>query len=235
MTKEIDRVAKKNNCTITGSGYQDVSWGSLITALTGTTQKVVKIKGSSSYNVEDYGIALAKAHGAGLTLEEFDKEVASADRMSDKKRQQIIDAGEFNPSYMWNVNGWLAEYLGLHVTGQTQQCVPHVAKKNLNSSTLGMVVKKGMATGMSAVVTTTTKEGVIIESECIGKVYAPDEFDTNTWTVEGEPTTTATINRPATVEMTCASIVNRIPDLIKAPAGYVPTCKMGDITYKAKI
>ena len=235
MTKAIDKVAKKNNCTITGSGYQDVSWGSLITALAGTTQKVIKIKGSSSYNVEDYGIALAKAHGAGLTLEEFDKEVAAADRMSDKKRQQIIEAGEFNPSYMWNVNGWLAEYLGLHVTGQTQQCVPHVAKKNLNSSTLGMVVKKGMATGMSAVVTTTTKEGITIESECIGKVYAPDEFDTNTWTVEGEPTTTATINRPATVEMTCASIVNRIPDLIKAPAGYVPTCRMGDITYKAKI
>lgn len=235
MTKEIDKVAKKNNCTITGSGYQDVSWGSLITALAGTTQKVVKIKGSSSYNVEDYGIALAKAHGAGLTLEEFDKEVASADRMSEKQRQKLIDSGEFNPSYMWNVNGWLAEYLGLHVTGQTQQCVPHVAKKNLTSSTLGMVVKKGMATGMSAVVTTTTKEGVIIESECIGKVYAPDEFDSNTWTVEGEPTTTVTVNRPATVEMTCASIVNRIPDLIKAPAGYVPTCRMGDITYKAKI
>ena len=235
LTKEIDRVAKKNNCTITGSGYQDVSWGSLITALAGTTQKIVKIKGSSSYNVEDYGIALAKAHGAGLTLEEFDKVVASADRMSEKKRQQIIDKGEFNPSYMWNVNGWLAEYLGLHVTGQTQKCVPHVAKKNLTSSTLGMVVKKGMATGMSAVVTTTTKEGVVIESECIGKVYAPDEFDSNTWTVEGEPTTTVTVNRPATVEMTCASIVNRIPDLIKAPAGYVPTCRMGDITYKAKI
>ena len=235
MTKEIDKVAKKNNCTITGSGYQDVSWGSLITALAGTTQKITKIKGSSSYNVEDYGIALAKAHGAGLTLEEFDKEVASADRMTEKKRQQIIDKGEFNPSYMWNVNGWLAEYLGLHVTGQTQQCVPHVAKKNLNSTTLGMVVKKGMATGMSAVVTTTTKEGVVIESECIGKVYAPDEFDTNTWTVEGEPTTTVTVNRPATVEMTCASIVNRIPDLIKAEPGYVPTCRMGDITFKAKI
>ncbi len=235
MTKTIDKVAKKNNCTITGSGYQDVSWGSLITALTGTTQKIVKIKGSSSYNVEDYGIALAKAHGAGLTLEQFDKEVAAADRMSEKKRQAIIDKGEFNPSYMWNVNGWLAEYLGLHVTGQTQKCVPHVAKKNLNSSTLNMTVKKGMATGMSAVVTTTTKEGVVIESECIGKVYAPDEFDSNTWTVEGEPTTTVVVNRPATVEMTCASIVNRIPDIIKAPAGYVPTCRMGDITYKSKI
>ena len=235
MTKEIDRVAKENNCTITGSGYQDVSWGSLITSLAGTTQSIKKIKGSSSYNVEDYGIALAKAHGAGLTMKEFDAEVASADNVTEAVRKKMIQKGEFMPSYMWNVNGWLTEYLGLTVTGQTQKCVPHKAKTDLFSSTLNMTVKKGRATGMSAVVTTTTKEGIVIESECIGKVYAPDEFDSNTWTVEGEPNTTVVVNKPATVEMTCASIVNRIPDVIKAEAGYVPTCRMGVITYKAKI
>ena len=63
---------------------------------------------------------------------------------------------------------------------------------------------------MSAIVTTETEQGITIESECIGKVYAPDEFDKNEWTVEGEPNTTLVINRPSTVELTCASIVNRI-------------------------
>lgn len=235
MTKEIDRVAKQNKCTITGSGYQDVSWGSLVTALAGTTQKITKIVGSSSYNVEDYGIALAKAHGAGLSMSEFDEQVASADNVSESVRKKLIQKGEFLPSYMWNVNGWLADYLGLHVVSQTQKCVPHKAKADIFSSTLNMTIKKGKATGMSAVVTTTTKEGITLETECVGKVYAEDEFDSNTWTVEGEPNTTVVVNKPATVEMTCASIVNRIPDLIKAPAGYVPTCKMGDIKFQAKI
>ena len=235
MTKEIDRVAKENNCTITGSGYQDVSWGSLITSIAASTQKVTKIKGSSSYNVEDYGIALAKAHGAGLTMKAFDEEIASADNVTEAVRKKMIQKGEFLPSYMWNVNGWLSEYLGLTVKGQTQKCVPQKAKADLFSSTLNMTVKKGRATGMSAVVTTTTKEGITIESECIGKVYAPDEFDSNTWTVEGEPETTIVVNRPATVEMTCASVVNRIPDVMKAEAGYVPTCRMGALTFKAKI
>ena len=107
LTNKIDELAKKNNCTITGTGYQDIYWGQLITSIAGSTQKITKIKGSSSYNVEDYGIALAEAHGAGLTLEEFDKQVASVDRISEEERQDMINRGEYVPSYMWNVNGWL--------------------------------------------------------------------------------------------------------------------------------
>ena len=235
LTKKIDELAKKNNCTITGTGYQDIYWGQLISSIAGSTQTIKKIKGSSSYNVEDYGIALAEAHGAGLTLEEFDKQVASADRISAEERQKIIDSGEFVPSYMWNVNGWLCSKLGLTIISQTQKCVPQTYKEDIYSSTLDMTIKAGDATGMSAVVTTETKEGITIESECIGKVYAPDEFDKNVWTVEGEPTTTITVERPATVELTCATVVNRIPDVIKAKPGYVTTEQIGDLHFKNKI
>ena len=234
LTKKIDELAKKNNCTITGSGYQDIYWGQLISSIAGSTQKITKIKGSSSYNVEEYGIALAKAHGAGLTLEDFDKEVASVDRISDEERQKIVESGDYLPSYMWNVNGWLCEKLGLTVKSQTQKCVPQTYKEDLYSSTLGMTVKAGDATGMSAVVTTETEEGITIESECIGKVYAPDEFDKNEWSIIGEPDTTIVVNKPATVELTCASVVNRIPDVINSKAGYVPTCEFGELNFKVK-
>ena len=234
LTKKIDELAKKNNCTITGSGYQDIYWGQLISSIAGSTQKITKIKGSSSYNVEEYGIALAKAHGAGLTLEDFDKEVASVDRISDEERQKIVESGDYLPSYMWNVNGWLCEKLGLTVKSQRQKCVPQTYKEDLYSSTLGMTVKAVDATGMSAVVTTETEEGITIESECIGKVYSKDDFDKNEWTIIGEPETTLVINRPATVELTCASVVNRIPDVINSKSGYVPTEEMGDLYYRVK-
>lgn len=235
LTNKIDELAIKNNCTITGTGYQDIYWGQLITSIAGSTQKITKIKGSSSYNVEDYGIALAEAHGAGLTLDEFDKQVASVDRMSDEERQSLINNGEYSPSYMWNVNGWLCSKLGLTIISQTQKCVPQTYKEDIYSSTLDMTIKAGDATGMSAVVTTKTKEGITIESECIGKVYAPDEFDKNIWTVEGEPTTTITVEKPATVELTCATVVNRIPDVINAEPGYITTEKLGDLQHKLKM
>lgn len=235
LTKKIDELAKQNNCTITGSGYQDIYWGQLITSIAGSTQTIRKIKGSSSYNVEEYGIALAEAHGAGLTLAEFDEKIASVDRISDEKRQEIIKKGEYLPSYMWNVNGWLCEKLGLKVKSQTQKCVPQTYKDDIYSSTLNMTIKSGDATGMSAVVTTETEEGIIIESECIGKVYGPDEYDKNIWTVEGEPTTTITVEKPDTVELTCGTIVNRIPDVIRAKAGYIPTEQIGELTYKKEV
>lgn len=234
LTKKLDAMAKESGCTLTGAGYQDIYWGNLIATLAGSTHQIKKIKGSSSYNVEDYGIALAKAHGSGLTLEQFDKEVASADRVTDEQRKEVIEKGEYLPSYMWNVNGWLAARLGLTVTHQTQKTVPQTYQEDLYSSTLGMTVKAGDATGMSAVVTTETAEGITIESECIGKVYSPTEFDKNEWTIYGEPDTTVIINRPATVELTCATVVNRLPDVMNARPGFVPTEEMPVLEYRTK-
>lgn len=234
ITNKLDEIAKTTNCTITGSGYQDIYWGQLISSIAGSTHKITKIKGSSSYNVEDYGIALAQAHGSGLSLEEFDKQVAALDRISDEERNEMINKGEYLPSYMWNVNGWLCAKLGLTVKSQTQKTVPQTYDKDIKSDTLGMVVKAGTATGMSAVVTTETEEGITLETQCIGKVYSEEDFDKNEWTIEGEPNTTLIINRPSTVELTCASVVNRIPDVINSKAGYVPTEEMGELNYRIK-
>ncbi|MBS5858308.1 MAG: dihydrodipicolinate reductase [Clostridia bacterium] len=234
ITNKLDEIAKTTNCTITGSGYQDIYWGQLISSIAGSTHKITKIKGSSSYNVEDYGIALAQAHGSGLSLEEFDEQVAALDRISDEERNEMINKGEYLPSYMWNVNGWLCAKLGLTVKSQTQKTVPQTYDKDIKSDTLGMVVKAGTATGMSAVVTTETEEGITLETQCIGKVYSEEDFDKNEWTIEGEPNTTLIINRPSTVELTCASVVNRIPDVINSKAGYVPTEEMGELNYRIK-
>ena len=108
------------------------------------------------------------------------------------------------------------------------------AKADIYSSTLDMTIKKGDCTGMSAVVTANTKEGVVIEAECVGYVYGPKDVDRNEWTIEGEPSTTVVITEPKTVELTCATIVNRLPDVINAKPGFIPTCDMDELMYRPK-
>ena len=233
-TQMLDELARKNGVTLCGSGYQDVLWGNLIATLAGATHTIKKITGRSTYNVEDYGIALAKAHGAGLSMADFEKEIAAADNISDAERKALIDEESFLPSYMWNSIGWLCSRLGLTVKEQTQKCVPQTHDEELRSETLQMTIPAGHATGMSAVVTTITEEGIVIEGECIGKVYAAGEFDQNVWTIHGEPDTEVIINRPATVELTCATIVNRIPDLIAAAPGFTTTDKMPTNAFRAR-
>ena len=80
---------------------------------------------------------------------------------------------------MWNQNGWLCSKMDLHITSQTQKCIPCVDSVDLKSETLGMVVKAGDATGMRAIVTTETEEGITLVTECVGKIFNPDEFDKN--------------------------------------------------------
>ena len=231
---EIDRAAKENGVTVTGGGYQDIFWGNLISILAGSIHNITKIKGSSSYNVEDYGIALAEVHGAGLTLAEFDEKIAKPSELSNEEIKKQVAEGTFAPSYMWNVVGWLADKLGYHITEMSQKCIPQTNVKDIHSTTLGMDVKAGDATGMSAVVTAKTAEGVEIEAECIGKVYDETEFDKNVWSVIGEPDTTVSVERPDTVRLTCADIVNRIPDIINAKPGFVPTSQMADPRFRVE-
>lgn len=234
ITSELDRLAKENGITLSGSGYPDMYWGVLIDTLAGSMQRITKIKGSSSYNVEDYGIALAKGHGAGLSTEAFYNEIGMYNEKTSDEQQKLVEAGEYVPSYMWNQNGWLCSKLGLTITSQVQKCIPTTHTEDLHSSTLNMTIPAGEPSGMSAVVITETAEGITLETECVGKVYAPDEFDRNDWTFFGEPETTIHVNQPATVELTCSNLVNRIPALIMARPGYVTTDQMPNNIYPVR-
>lgn len=78
----------------------------------------------------------------------------------------------------------------------------------------------------------TETEGLTIETEAIGIVYSQGEEDTNTLEVYGTPDAHMEMKKPDTVGMTCGTIVNRIPDVINAEAGFVTTSKMPTLRYK---
>lgn len=234
ITKEIDEAAKAHNCTITGTGGNEFQYGGMFAIFGANTHIANKIVAKAQYNVDDYGIALAKGHGVGLTPEEFQKQIAAADDISEEERAELIEKGEFLPSYVWNTNGWFCDYLGLTVKKQIQKCTPKFSDKDITSKTLGEVIPAGNAIGMGAVAITETEEGITLETECIGIVYGENDEDVNTSYCYGVPNGEIIVRKPATVEQTCAIIVNRIPDVINAEPGYVTTSKMPVLKYRVK-
>ena len=82
ITAEIDRAAREGDCTICGSGYQDVFWGVITSTLATVVHKAEKIIVYSRYGLNGCGTLIYDYHGCDITLEEFEKNFCYCNKLS---------------------------------------------------------------------------------------------------------------------------------------------------------
>lgn len=226
LAEELAREAKKAHCTISASGYNDFAWGLMAQSLASVCANIRLIRGASMYNVADYGAALCRSHGLGLSEAEFNRVLGCYNDLNSKALTKLIQDGLFSPSYMWNQNAWLASALGLNIIGQTQRLTPYIAKSPHICQPLALTITPGKVSGLKAEVMTETAEGITIISENSGKIFEAKDEDYNRWSITGEPSLSFEMALPPTSRLTAGAIVARIPQIINAYPGYLTTDKL---------
>jgi 4-hydroxy-tetrahydrodipicolinate reductase len=217
-TAELDRLARRNGVTITGTGHQDVYWVNLVSMVLATAHRIESVTGRASWNVDDFGPEVAKDQRVDTTVEDFKTWLAETDRP---------------PSFGRNTLGALVADLGLTVAAEESTTRPEVAQQPVPSKSLGITVDTGSVIGFTDVDTVSTHEGISLTFEMTGRLYLEGEADINDWTVAGEPELHLSNPAVPTQMTTCTQLVNRIPDVINAPPGFITMEKLPRPRYRA--
>lgn len=217
LTARLDQVAKEHGVSILGSGYADYYWGGEVMQLAGSCHRIERIEGVGRFNIDDYGVAVARNNHVGETVDEFEKAFR-------------VDS---TPAFFQTVADLLCADLGLAVTSVRQSIRPSTEDVDVPCAVLGITVKAGEVTGKVTLVDVATAEGVELHIELQERLYREGEADLNRWVIHGEPDAVLENPSPATDVLTCATMVNRVPDVLAAPPGYITVDQLPKLRYWA--
>ena len=221
MTK-LDKIAKENKCTISGGGIFDACWGHLVTVLTGCAHNLKEIHINCTTNMDrfyqgtpGFGADISKsALGFGMTPQEFVKTFPAFDRADATNEPSGIAGG---------VTSWLCEYMKWTITSTKQYYEPLTATKDIFFKTFNSNISTGLVMGCREVTIRETKEGIRLVNTFVMKAFEKTDEDINEITILSEPEVKISIKPGNIAEFSCINMVNRIPDIIAAPSGYVTT------------
>ena len=216
-TADLHELARRHGVTVLGSGYTDYFWGGEVTQLAGCCQRVDRIEGVGQFNIDDYGPQVARNNHVGDSVAEFAAAFAGS-------------SGP--PAFFQTVADLICADLGLTICEVRENVRPATEAETVTCTVLGLDVEPGGVTGKVTEVDVTTEEGTELHLELRERLYLEGETDMNRWVVHGVPTVVVENPSPATDVLTCATIVNRIPDVLNAPPGYVTVDQLPRLRYR---
>jgi hypothetical protein len=218
ITEELDAIAKGTGATLTGTGHQDTYWVNIVAMMMGTAHHIDRVTGRASWNVDDFGPEVAGDQQVGKTVQEFESWLSSADRP---------------PTFGRNVLDALVADAGLTAKSINSTTRPDIARESMHSQALGIDVAEGDVIGFTDIDEIQTVEGPVFVFEMSGRVYGAEDGDINEWEIKGEPDLVLSNGTVPTQITTCTQLVNRIPDVINAAAGFTTMEKLPRLKYRA--
>ena len=220
MTADLDALAKQHGVTLTASGVQDIFWVNSIAVLTGASHQIESIEFEGEADFGPLGPAVLNLFPLGVTPEQF--------------MQMAPPPGAKPPaSIIGTAYEALINKLRLTVKQVDGGVEPVLASTDVECVTLGKTIKAGQISGLRENLTIETVEGPVFRARFAAKIFGPDDEENYVWNIKGVPNIQLQQNSVPSVEITCASAVNRIPDAVNAEPGFITAEKLDSPYFRA--
>jgi 4-hydroxy-tetrahydrodipicolinate reductase len=219
LASDIDALAKANGVTFTGTGIWDMSriWSGILAVAPCT--ELNSLFHRSVTDADRLGEALSRMLGVGLTVEEFEQQMANI--FGDRKGLYLT------------VPHQVLVALGYTVVETTERREPVCFDEPIHSRSQQRTIDAGLCAGFRMAVEAVTEEGVTARADIEIRVLHEGETEHMLWSVDGMPSSKVTVERDDSVHASASSLFNRILDVIAAPPGIQEIYKLGIMKHSA--
>ncbi|MEB3071479.1 hypothetical protein [[Mycobacterium] vasticus] len=210
---KVDELARAHKVTFTGTGIWDMSriWSGIL--LAGQCVSFESLHHQTVTQINYPSPRIAEYAGLDLTPQEFEEKFRA-------QRHSLAGMYKTIPEHV------LAA-LGYTVTEVTEVLEPVVFDDPIYSQVLQRDTEAGRTVGLRFRIAVRTAEAVSATADIELRYLRPGETEHMIWDVTGTPGSRMVIERRDSVAASVAAVVNRIPDVISAPAGIQLVSQLG--------
>ncbi|MFE3059537.1 hypothetical protein [Nocardia sp. NPDC059239] len=214
---ELDEIATRYGVSIVATGIQDVCWVGLVVHASAAVRNLRSILVRQHHGVDGYPREFFDELGIGATPEGFAEAVAGLRTM---------------PSVLGSVLPIIAGELGHEMGRIEREFTPVLATEPLYSKTLDHTFGVGEIIGVREFATLTSDNGFVLSADHSTTARRPDVDATFEAILDADPSITLGHEIVPGPDAVNATVINRIPDVLAAPPGYIQASSLPTPKYR---
>lgn len=225
LVRHIDEMAKAYGISVYASGVQDAMWHAIPLTAFSVLHRISEVKITSVCNVDKLGMAVLKHCMIGENLDNFKAKQPTRESENVELHMPPLDGA---------VRG-IPSSMGLELKEHEYSVTPIISEEDIFSNGLEKLIPKGNIIGLKELTRVVASDGTLFIGEFISQVMNEDEPAGNTLKIVGEPDIEFHTPTFPGNEVTSATLVNRIPDVLHAAPGFLHTNNLPAPRYRPLI